>query len=127
MEVNINKDIQKYEETVFFGLSIWQFVFCVLACGAAIGSYFLFKDAIGVEAVSWLCILSAFPFVAFGFIKYNGMNAGKLLWAIIKSVVLTPKHLLFRPVNIYYHLMTTEDKKGGKKDGKITQLYSETR
>ena len=116
MEVKINKDIQQYEETVFFGLSIWQFVCCVLACIAAISSYFLLKDVIGMEAVSWVCILSAFPFVAIGFIRYNGMTAIRFLWEIIKTFVLIPKHLVFRSVNIYYYLMT-EEKKGERADG----------
>lgn len=122
MQVKINKDIRQYEEAVFFGLSMWQFIFCVLACIAAVGSYVLLKDKIGAEAVSWVCILSAFPFVALGFIKYNGMTADKILWAFLKSEILTSKHLVFRPMNFYHYAMKLEEKRGDKLNGKINQL-----
>lgn len=129
MQIKINKDIMQYEETVFFGLTLWQFLFCTMACGAAVGCYFLCREAVGLEMVSWLCILSAAPFVAIGFIKYNGMHAGKIVVAIVKAVVLTPKYLVCKPIHIYYYLMT-EDMKLEKKERKDkneqdVKLYSE--
>ena len=35
MEVKINKEIRNYTESMFFGLSLRQFIFSVLACGVA--------------------------------------------------------------------------------------------
>ena len=52
-----------------------------------------------------MCILGAAPFAALGFIKYNGMTAEKFVWAWIKSEILMPKELVFRPKNTYYALM----------------------
>ena len=40
MEVKINREIKDYNETIFFGLSVRQFLFALLACGAAVGVYF---------------------------------------------------------------------------------------
>ena len=40
MEIKINKEIKEYTETMFFGLSVRQFIFALLACGAAVGIYF---------------------------------------------------------------------------------------
>ena len=40
MEIKINKEIRAYRETLFFGLSVRQFVCSVLAVGAAVGLYF---------------------------------------------------------------------------------------
>lgn len=37
LEVKINKEIRNYTESMFFGLSLRQFVFSVLACGVAVG------------------------------------------------------------------------------------------
>lgn len=34
----------------------------------------MFKPYVGTETVSWVCILGVAPFVAFGFVKYNGMT-----------------------------------------------------
>ena len=39
MEVKINKEIRDYTEAIFFGLSLRQFIFSVLACGIAVGLY----------------------------------------------------------------------------------------
>ncbi len=36
MEVKINKEIRNYTESMFFGLSMRQFIFSVLACGVAV-------------------------------------------------------------------------------------------
>lgn len=43
MEVKINREIRNYIESIFFGLSLRQFIFSVLACGFAVGLYFLLK------------------------------------------------------------------------------------
>ena len=102
MEVKINREIRNYTESMFFGLSMRQFVFSVLACGVAVGLYFLLSPYVGTETVSWMCILGAAPFAALGFIRYHGMNAEQFLWAWIKSKFLIPKRLLFNPENIYY-------------------------
>ena len=85
MEVKINREIRNYTESMFFGLSLRQFIFSVLACGVVVGLYFLLKPHLGTETVSWVCILEAAPFAALGFVKYNGMTAEKFLWAFIKS------------------------------------------
>lgn len=105
MEVKINKEIRNYTESMFFGLSLRQFIFSVLACGVAVGLYFLLRPRFGTETLSWVCILGAFPFAAMGFIKYNGMTAEQFVWAWLKSEFLMPKKLMFLPDNLYYETM----------------------
>ena len=105
MEVKINREIRNYTESMFFGLSLRQFIFSVLACAVAAGLYFLLKPYLGTETVSWVCILGAAPFAALGFVKYNGMTAEKFIWAWIKSEFLMPKKLVFHSTNTYYELM----------------------
>ena len=105
MEVKINREIRNYTESMFFGLSLRQFIFSVLACGVAVGLYFLLKPHLGTETVSWVCILGAAPFAALGFVKYNGMTAEKFIWAWIKSEFLMPKKLMFLPDNLYYEAL----------------------
>ena len=36
MEIKINKEIKEFNETMFFGLSVRQFFFALLACAAAV-------------------------------------------------------------------------------------------
>jgi hypothetical protein len=112
MEVKINREIRDYTESMFFGLSLRQFIFSVLAIGAAVGLYFGLKPYLGTETVSWVCVLGAAPFAAMGFIKYNGMTAEKFVWAWIKSEFLIPKRLTFKATNIYAEALNIE---GGKR------------
>ena len=110
MEVKINREIREYTESMFFGLSLRQFFFSVLACAVAVTVYFLLKPVLGLETTSWVCILAAVPFAAAGFLKYNGMPAEKMLWAVVKSEVLMPKHLVFGDTNLYKKLLSEEKK-----------------
>ena len=101
MEVKINREIRDYTEAVYFGLSLRQFVFSVLACGVAVGLYFLLRPFFGIETLSWVCILGAAPFAAIGFFKYHGMTAEKVLFTYLRSEILMPKELKFISKNIY--------------------------
>lgn len=105
MEVKINKEIRNYTESMFFGLSMRQFLFSVLACGVAVGLFFLLRGRFGTETLSWMCILGASPFAVMGFVRYNGMTAEQFVWAWIKSQFLMPKKILFVPENLYYEAM----------------------
>lgn len=104
MEVKINKEIRQYTESIFFGLSLRQFICSVLACIVAVGIYFIFKPIVDTGIVSWLCMAGAVPFVLLGFVKYNGMTAEKFFVAWLKSEVLTPKKLVFKPSNYYLEM-----------------------
>ena|SRR5574344_457610 len=110
MEVKINKEIRNYTESIYFGLSLRQFIFSLLACLVAVLLYFIFRSHFGMETTSWICILGAFPFVAIGFIKYNGMTAEEFFIAFLKSEILTPRHLFFQPTNFYYELIKNKEK-----------------
>ena len=112
MEVKINREIREYTESIFFGLSMRQFFFSICACMVALILYFLLKPYFGIETLSWVCILGAVPFAVLGFIKYNGMTAEKFITAWIKSEILTPKKLTFKPTNLYYEdLKNIENRK----------------
>lgn len=115
MEVKINREIREYTESMFFGLSLRQFIFSALACIVAVCVYFLLRPHLGTETVSWVCILVAVPFAVVGFVKYNGMTAEKFIWAYIKSEILMPKRLVFRNTNLYWQMIEEGKKDKGKK------------
>lgn len=130
MEVKINKEIRNYTESIFFGLSLRQFLCSILGCGMAVLIYFLFKPILGLEVTSWVCMLGALPFILLGFIKYNGMPLEKFIYAFIKSEILTPKNLKFKAVNIYDELMKNyfmNRKKEELKSDKINIKHKKTR
>ena len=105
MEIKINKEIRDYQESVFMGLSLRQFLFSILAVGIALGIYFGLRNVIGQEAVSWLCIVGAFPFTVLGFVKYHGMPAEQFIKAYVESEFLMPKKLTSHPGNLYAEIM----------------------
>lgn len=102
MEVKINREIRQYTESIFFGLSMRQFIFSIFACLVAVLLYFLLRPYFGIETLSWVCILGACPFAVLGFVTYNGMTAEQFISAWFKSEILTPKRLTFKATNIYY-------------------------
>ena len=107
MEVKINREIRNYTESMFFGLSMRQFVFSLLAV-------VLLKPYVGTETVSWMCVLGAAPFAAMGFITYHGMTAEKFIWAWIRSEFLEPKEIRFESSNFYYEALKDKIDTGGK-------------
>ena len=122
MEVKINKEIRGYTEAIFFGLSLRQCAFSALAIGTAVLLYFSLREMLGLETLSWLCIVGAAPFAAAGFVTYNGMTMERFLLAWIKSEFLTPNRLLFKAVNLYDLLVSVQNPKKKKdKDNKNTK------
>ena len=110
MEVKINKEIRNYTENIYFGLNLRQFIFSLL--GVIIGAlmFFLLKNKINTEVLSWICILCVVPFGFFGFVKYNGMYMEKLFIACLKSEILTPRLLFNESYNLYEDVMRGEIK-----------------
>lgn len=113
MEVKINKEIRQYTESIFFGLSLRQFIFSILACLVALLLYFILRPYLNIETLSWVCILGAFPFAILGFVTYNGMTADKFIIAWFKDM-LTPKKLKFKAENIYYEANKDAIENNGK-------------
>ena len=128
MEVKINREIRSYTESMFFGLSMRQFIFSALAAVIAVALYFLLKPIVGIETVSWVCILGAAPFAAMGFISYHGMTAEQFLWVWLRSELIEPKEIRFEPVNLYYEALqdtiSKREKEGLKFNDKNTSEAS---
>ena len=115
IEIKIPKEIRNYHENIFFGLNTRQFVCSLLALGAAVGLYFCLRPIVGAEQVGWMCILGAAPFAACGFFSYHGMTAEQLLWAWIKSEILSPKRLVYKSDCLYYQIMQPAMTEGCKR------------
>ena len=101
MEVRINKEVRNYQESLFVGLTLRQFIFALLAVAVAVGVYFGLRPVMGEGETGWLCVLAAFPFALGGFFQYNGMTLEQFLLAFIRSEFLCPRRLVFRSENLY--------------------------
>ena len=105
MGVKINKEIQEYTESIFFGLTMKQCFFSVIAIIVAVIIYFFTIDTLGMELTSWLCILGARSYIALGFITYQGINVEEIFMTAIYSFLLSKTQLIFQPINIYYETL----------------------
>ena len=114
MEVKVPRDVLKYEEAMFFGLSLRQFLYSVLAIGAAVGTYFLADPLLGTETASWLCIVAALPFALMGFVRYNNMTAVQFARAWVRSELLFPKVLVYHGYNLYHECLEQGRAETGK-------------
>ena len=90
MEVKINREIRNYTESMFFGLSLRQCVFSVLAITVAVGLYFLLRPMFGLESLSWVCVLWASHLSALGFITEHGMTPEHFRCACLCSRLPAP-------------------------------------
>lgn len=104
-EIKINKEIRDYTESIFFGLSLRQSIFSIIACIIACGLYFLCRDRLGTEMTSWLCMIGAAPFAAFGFIRFQGMYTEDIVKTAISSFILSARNLINSPFNLYYAIL----------------------
>ena len=105
MEVKINREIRNYTESMFFGLSMRQFVFSLLAVLVAVGLYFLLSPYFGLETLSWMVVLAAAPFALLGFLSYHGMTADQFLITWIRSELLEPRQFPVQVSNLYYEAL----------------------
>ena len=96
MEVRINKEVRNYQESLFFGLSLRQFLFALLAVAVAVSVYFGLRPVLGNGEIGWVCILAAFPFALGGFFQYNGMTLEQFILPFLRTQIHTPKRLLFK-------------------------------
>jgi len=117
LEVKINHEIREYTESMFFGLSIRQFFFSLMAVIIALVLYFVLEGKMGTELVSWICIAGAVPFAAMGFVKYHGMNCEQFVWAWLRCNVIEPKQYKVRMTN-YYEEATRESREKRQKEMK---------
>ena len=101
MEVRINKEVRNYQESLFFGLSLRQLLFALLAVAVAVGVYFGLRPVLGNGEIGWVCVLAAFPFALGGFFQYNVMPLDLFLLGYIRSEFLFPRRLVFKSDNIY--------------------------
>lgn len=127
MEIKMNKEIQDYQESFFFGLSMRQGLFSLLAVAAAVGVYLGLKDMLGTEITGWLSILSAAPFAGCGFFKYHQMTLEQFVWAWLKSEVLYPKRLVFCSENLYAACMDEMIQEGIRSCGDGAKLVERKR
>ena len=125
MQIEINKEVSDYKETVFFGLTLRQSVCSVLAIIIAVVLYFVLKPYLGSELLSWVCMLGAAPFAAMGFFHYHGMTAEQFALNFIRTVLIEPQCFPFY-TDCTYKTVKPKKKRKEKAHVQDTQPIQET-
>ena len=83
MNISINKDIEKYQESVVMGLTARQLIFSIasVACGGAI--VLLTYRYVGLTGSAYIAIPVVAPLALNGFYSYQGMSFLKNLMKTI--------------------------------------------
>ncbi len=86
MIIEINKDIEKYQESVAMGLSAKQLLYSVLALGSGCAIVFLLYEKIGLTFSCYVAVPVVAPIALCGFYSYNGMGFREVFTRYMKSI-----------------------------------------
>lgn len=74
MIIEINKDIESYQESVVMGLSAKQLIFSIASVIVGGGLILLLYPIVGLTASAYIAIPVIAPIALGGFYTFNGMN-----------------------------------------------------
>lgn len=74
LEIKIPADIQSYKTKLMFGLTTRQIISIGAALGICVPLAAYGRKYISEDVISWITILTAAPFVAWGFFTYKDMK-----------------------------------------------------
>ncbi|NMC60792.1 MAG: PrgI family protein [Candidatus Methanofastidiosa archaeon] len=74
MVIEINKDIDRYQESVALGLSAKQLIFSIVSVLVGGGMVLLLYRYIGLTGAAYVAIPCVAPIALGGFYSYNGMD-----------------------------------------------------
>ncbi len=86
MIIEINKDIEKYQESVAMGLSAKQLVYSILALISGCLIVFLLYGKIGLTFSCYVAVPIVAPIALCGFYSYNGMGFREVFTRYMKSI-----------------------------------------
>ncbi len=95
MIIEINKDIEKYQESVAMGLTAKQLIYSVSALGSGCLIVFLLYEKIGLTFSCYVAVPIVAPIALCGFYSYNGMGFVEVFTRYMKSIFRN-KALVFK-------------------------------
>lgn len=130
MVIEINKDIDRYQESVAMGLTAKQLIFSIASVVVGGGIVLLLYKYIGLTGSAYVAIPCVAPIALGGFYSFNGMSfyeyMGKKLHFMFANKALTYVSTEGEPMIKAFELEQTEQvkKKGKKAEMEITTSES---
>ena len=93
MVIEVNKDIDNYQETVVMGLTAKQLIYSISSVAGGGGLILLLYKYIGLTGAAYVAIPCVAPIALGGFYSFNGMSfyeyMGKKLYFLFANRTLT--------------------------------------
>ena len=130
MVIEINKDIDRYQESVAMGLTAKQLIFSIASVVVGGGIVLLLYKYIGLTGSAYVAIPCVAPIALGGFYSFNGMSfyeyMGKKLYFMFANRALTYVSTEGEPTIKVFQLEQTEQvkKKSKKAETEITTSES---
>ena len=74
MEIDMNRDLERFKESVFMGLSLRQLLYSIGALAAGAGVVLLIYPYIGLTMAAYVAVPVVAPIALTGFYSYHGMT-----------------------------------------------------
>ena len=115
IERAVPREIKDFKEKVVLGLTMRQLICFGIAIVAAVGTYLLTYEYIGVDSASWLCMVAAAPFAAMALFKKDGLTFEQYVWVMIRFLFLVPQKRPYKTENFFEHIEKQQGEKESKK------------
>ena len=103
IEIKIPKEISEYKGRLMFGLTVRQLLSLAAALAVCVPLYIFGSDLIGDDLIGWIIILIAAPILAFGFLKFNGMNFEHIAGIILRQQFIEPQKRTYQELPVYWY------------------------
>lgn len=113
IEIQIPKDIRKYEAKVVSFLTLRGLICAVFMAACAALAYFFMKYVFKMESIeNMLPVFLIFmtPGALFGWVKPNGLPFEMFLYYMFYTIFLTPKHRVHKIENSFENVLKDIDK-----------------
>ena len=124
MIIEINKDIEKYQESVAMGLSAKQLAFSILALGSGCIIVFLLYEKIGLTFSCYVAVPIVAPIALCGFYSYNGMGFREVFIRYMRSIFRN-KALVFQSSGYRETVLEIKEREEAEKRAAVRKAKEE--
>ena len=124
MIIEINKDIEKYQESVAMGLTAKQLVYSILALGSGCLIVFLLYEKIGLTFSCYVAVPIVAPIALCGFYSYNGMGFREVFTRYMRSIFRN-KALVFQSSGYREMVLEIKEREEAEKRAAIRKVKEE--
>ena len=124
MIIEINKDIEKYQESVAMGLSAKQLAYSILALGSGCVIVFVLYEKIGLTFSCYVAVPIVAPIALCGFYSYNGMGFREVFIRYMRSIFRN-KALVFQSSGYRETVLEIKEREEAEKRAAVRKAKEE--